>query len=168
MTWHDASVDVVETLLPGIGIRYELRTQAGLLLGVVVQRDGPVEIAVYDRRDPDKARGVIQLEPAEADALADILGAHRMTERFADLSREVPGLRSARLALRPGSPFVGRPLGDTRARTRTGCSVVAVVRGSDVLTSPGPRDLLHEGDVLVAIGSEQGLDDLAALLAGRT
>ena len=39
-TCHDDAVDLVETLLPGIGIRYELKTRAGLLLGIVVRREG--------------------------------------------------------------------------------------------------------------------------------
>ncbi|MFC5998965.1 cation:proton antiporter regulatory subunit [Quadrisphaera sp. GCM10027208] len=159
-------MDLVETLLPGVGIRYELTTRSGLVLGIVVQREGPVEIVVYDAKDPDRAKGVFQLDRDEAEAVADILGAPRLTERFADLSREVPGLRSGRFAIRPGSPFVDRPLGDTQARTRTGCSIVAIVRGADVVTSPGPGDVLRTGDVLVVIGSEQGLEQLGALLAG--
>lgn len=163
----DEVVDLVETLLPGVGIRYELRTRAGLLLGIVIRREGAAEVAVYDQGDPDRARGVFRLDPDEADAVAEILGAPRLTQRFADLSREVPGLRSARIALRAGSPFDGRPLGDTRARTRTGCSIVAVVRDADVVTSPEPHEVLHAGDVLVVIGSQQGLEQLGALLAGR-
>ncbi len=66
-----------------------------------------------------------------------------------------------------GSPFAGRPLGDTRARTLTGCSVVAIVRGSDVVPSPGPEDLLRARDVLVAIGSPEGLTKLERRLAGQ-
>jgi TrkA domain protein len=160
-------VDLVETLLPGVGIRYELTTKAGRHLGIVVRREGSVEIAVYEEDDPDRAQGVVRLAADEAAALADVLGAPRMTERFADLSREVPGLRSARFALRPGSPFVGRRLGDTQARTRTGCSIVALVRGAEVVTSPGPAQSLQEGDVLVVIGSEHGLERLGDLLAGE-
>jgi len=161
-------VDLIETLLPGVGIRYELTTRAGLLLGIVVQREGAVEVVVYDQRDPDRARGVFHLEPDEAEAVAEILGAPRLTQRFADLSREVPGLRSARIALRAGSPFDGRPLGETRARTLTGCSIVALVRDADIVTTPEPSEVLHADDVLVVIGSQQGLEQLDTLLSGRS
>lgn len=157
-------MELVETLLPGVGVRYELRTRDGNLLGLVLQRDGGVEIAVYDRRDPDRARGVLHLDRDELETVAELLGAPRLAQRFADLSREVPGLKSARLSIPPGSPFDGRTLGDTRARTLTGCSVVAVVRDVDVVTSPEPSQALHAGDVLVAIGAEAGLDRLATLL----
>lgn len=158
-------MDLIETLLPGVGIRYELQTSSGQRLGIVVQRAGAVQMAVYDQRDPDRAREVLHLDADEVEAVADILGAPRMTQRFADLSREVPGLRSARLAVRPGSPYDGRTLGDTRARTLTGCSIVAVVRDADVVTSPDPQDVLRGGDVLVVIGSKQGLEQLDTLLS---
>lgn len=160
-------MDLVETLLPGVGIRYELTTRGGLRLGLVVQRDGAAEIAVYDRADPDRARDVLHLDAEEAAAVAEVLGAPRLTQRFADLSREVPGLRSARLAIEPASTYDGRTLGDTQARTLTGCSIVAVVRGAQVITAPEPLQLLQAGDVLVVIGSASGLDRLAGLLTGH-
>ncbi|MGY1605767.1 MULTISPECIES: cation:proton antiporter regulatory subunit [unclassified Geodermatophilus] len=161
-------VELEETLLPGIGVRYGLTTRAGDRLAVVVQREGGIEVSVYDRRDPDRTRGVIRLDADETGVLAELLGAPRLTQRFVDLSREVPGLESGRFTVRPGSPFENRPLGETRARTLTGCSVVALVRESDVVTSPGPADVLHAGDVLVAIGSAAGLGQLAARLDGDT
>ncbi|WP_104523961.1 cation:proton antiporter regulatory subunit [Blastococcus atacamensis] len=160
-------MDLEETLLPGVGVRYEMRCSSGQVLGIVVQREGGAEIAVYDRRDPDRALGMFRLSPDEADAVAEVLGAPRLTQRFADLSREVPGLESARLGIAPGSPFDGRPLGDTRARTLTGCSIVALVRGADVVPSPGPDDVLRGGDVLVVIGSGTGLAHLERRLSGR-
>ena len=160
-------VELEETLLPGVGVRYQLRCSSGQLLGIVVQREGGAEIAVYDRRDPDRATGMFRLSPEEADAVAEVLGAPRLTQRFADLSREVPGLESGRLAIAAGSRFAGRPLGDTRARTLTGCSIVALVRGAEVVPAPGPADVLQAGDVLVVIGSQAGLEQLARHLAGR-
>jgi TrkA domain protein len=161
-------MDLEETLLPGVGVRYQLRIRSGEVLGIVVQREGGAEVSVYDRRDPDRARDVFRLSAEEADAVAEVLGAPRLTQRFADLSREVPGLQSARFTIAPGSPFDGRTLGDTRARTLTGCSIVALVRDADVIPSPGPEAGLRAGDVLVAIGSATGLEQLDRRLSGQT
>lgn len=158
-------MDVVETLLPGVGIRYEMTTATGALLAFVVRRDGPVEVSVFDTEDPDRARNVVRLDATEAAAVADILGAPRMTERFADLSREVPGLHSARITVPEGSRFADAPLGDTRTRTLTGCSVVAIVRSEAVVTAPAPSDVLHPGDVLVVIGSREGLQEADRLIS---
>jgi TrkA domain protein len=157
-------MEIVETLLPGVGIRYELATRAGRHLVVVVHRDGDVQLCAYDSEDPDEARDRLDLQGDEAIAIAELLGAARVTQRFADLSREVPGLESARLTIVPGSPYDGRLLGDTKARTRTSCSIVAVVRGDDVTPAPGPEHTLRAGDVLVVIGGTSGLEQLAALL----
>jgi TrkA domain protein len=159
-------VDLEETLLPGVGVRYELRTHAGRVVAIVVARDGSAEMAVYDRRDPDEATLALRLDPEEVDALAEVLGAPRLTQRFADLSKEVPGLEAAHFPIRPGSPFDGRTLGDTRARTLTGCSIVAIVRATGVVPSPRPGDRLGAGDILVAIGSEPGLQQLERHLSG--
>jgi TrkA domain protein len=161
-------VDLEETLLPGVGVRYELRTHAGPGVAIVVARDGGAEIAVYDRRDPDQATVALRLDAEEVEAVAEVLGAPRLTKSFADLSKEVPGLEAAHFPIRPGSPFDGRTLGDTHARTLTGCSIVAIVRETDVVPSPGPGDHLQAGDVLVAIGSEDGLEQLERHLSGET
>ncbi|ULE32461.1 cation:proton antiporter regulatory subunit [Mycobacterium sp. IDR2000157661] len=150
-------MDVKEVLLPGVGLRYEFENRDGDRIGVVARRTGDFEFVVYPRDDPDQAQDVFRLSQEEAEALAQILGAPRIAERFADLTREVPGLNAGQVALPPDSPFVDRPLGDTRARTRTGASIVAIVRDETVLASPGPTDLLRAGDVLVVIGTEQGL-----------
>jgi TrkA domain protein len=64
------------------------------------------------------------------------------------------------------SPYAGGVLGDTKARTRTSTSIVAIVRGAEVIPSPGPEAPLYAGDTIVAVGTRAGLDALAALLAG--
>jgi TrkA domain protein len=154
-----------ETLLPGVGIRYDAVTRSGAPVAVVLGREGEAELVTYHRDDPDAVAHRLRLDSSEVAALAEILGSPRVSARLADLTREVPGLSSARFAITPGSRYDGRQLGDSKARTRTGCSIVAVVRGDGVYAAPGPRTELRAGDVVVAIGSEAGLADLATILA---
>lgn len=150
-------MEVKEVLLPGVGLRYEFDNRDGDRIGVIARRSGDFEVVVYSAADPDQARPVFRLTDEEADALAQILGAPRMVERFADLTKEVPGLDAGQVEVAPGSPFVDRALGQTRARTRTGASIVAIVRDEEVLASPGPEEVLHAHDVLVVIGTEDGI-----------
>jgi len=158
-------MDVKEVLLPGVGLRFEFDNRDGDRIGVVARRSGDFEIVVYPKDDPDRAQQVIRLAVDEAEALAQILGAPRIAERFADLTREVPGLDAGQVSIRVGGPFVDRPLGDTRARTRTGASIVAIVRDDHVLASPGPAEILRAGDVLVAIGTEDGIAGVEEIVA---
>ena len=146
-------MEVKEVLLPGVGLRYEFENHDGDRIGVVARRTGDFEVVLYAAADPDQARSVFRLTEEEADALAQILGAPRIVERFADLTKEVPGLDAGQVRILAGSGFVDRPLGETRARTRTGASIVAIVRDEQVLASPGPSEVLHAGDVLVVIGT---------------
>ena len=150
-------MDVKEVLLPSIGVRYEFTCHDGDRIGIIARRGGDFEIVRYDRDDPDRARPVFHFTDEEADGVAQILGAPRIAERFTELTREVPGIDTGQVKIRPGSPFVGRPLGDTGARTRTGASIVAIVRNQEVLPSPGPAEVLRAHDVLVVIGTEEGI-----------
>jgi TrkA domain protein len=159
-------MDVIEVLLPGVGLRYEFVTSAGVRVGLVAHRDGTFEMVRYSAADPDAAVPLVTLTREEAEAVAEILGAPRITERFADLTREIPGLAAATIDVSPGSPFHGRTLGDTRARTLTGASVVAIVRGDHVIASPTPRDGLLAGDSLVVVGTDAGIEGVRRILAG--
>jgi TrkA domain protein len=158
-------VDVKEVLLPGVGLRYEFTSHDGDRIGIIARRGGDFEIVLYARDDPDQAQPVFHLADDEADAVAQILGAPRIAERFTELTREVPGLEASQVRIGPDTPFADRPLGETRARTRTGASIVAIVRNEVVLASPGPAEMLRPHDVLVVIGTADGIAGVERLVA---
>ena len=89
-------MDVNEVLLPGVGVRYEFDNRDGDRIGVIARRDGEFEVVVYDSGDPDQCRSAFRLSEEEAEAVAQILGAPRISERFADLPRRSPGSSPAR------------------------------------------------------------------------
>lgn len=154
----------MESLVPGVGVRFDVETAAKQIFSVLMHRDGSADIATYSLDDPDEALISVNLEEEEVAGLAELLGAPRVTKAMADLSKEIPGLHSARVEIPPGSTYDGRTLGDTRARTLTGSSVVAIVRGPDVITAPAPDTPLQGGDVMVAIGDEDGLAALTVIV----
>lgn len=156
--------DIVETSLPGIGIRYDFACRSGPRLGVVVRHSGRRELAVYDEADPDRVASTVDLAEDESAALAELLGGTRITEQLTDLTRTVAGLAVDWLPLDPGSPT--RTIGGTGLRTRTGATVVAILRGDDTLPAPGPADELRPGDTLVLIGTPEGIADATRLLSG--
>jgi TrkA domain protein len=157
-------VDVKEVLLPSIGVRYEFTSHDGERIGIIARRSGDFDVVRYARDDPDQAQPIFHFTDEEADAVAQILGAPRIAERFTELTREVPGLEAGQVHIGPGSPFADRPLGDTRARTRTGASIVAIVRNDVVMASPGPAEILHANDVLVVVGTESGIAKVVQLV----
>lgn len=158
------AVDVSETLLPGVGVRYELSTRSGTRLGLVAHRDRHVEVVTYAEDDPDECTRLVRLTQEEADTIAEILGAPRITERVADLTKEIPGLLSAQVDIDPGSSYVGKTLGDTKARTRTGASIVAMVHDGKIIVSPGPDQPLAAGDSFVVLGTHEAIDATRAIV----
>lgn len=160
-------VRVEQTALPGIGVRHDLVTESGRRLGVVSHRDGRRNLVLYDRDDPDARTADVPLTDDEAEALADILGASLMLGQLAGLRQQAADLRTEQIAVPAGSPYVGRRLAETRARTRTGASIVAVLREREVIASPDPSFRFAAGDVVVVVGTRRGLDRVSAILAGR-
>ncbi|GAA3767012.1 cation:proton antiporter regulatory subunit [Microbacterium kribbense] len=151
--------------LPGIGIRHDLITESGRRLAVVRYRDGERELALYDADDPDSCKESLRISEDEAESLADLFSASLAVSRLTKLTEETDGLYTDKIALPSDSPFIGRTLGDTKTRTRTHVSVVAVIRDRRVIASPTPDEMLHEGDVIVSVGTRPGLDAAARLLA---
>ena len=106
-------MDIEETNLPGVGVRHDFTTRAGRQLGVVTHRTGRRDLLVYDRADPDACQEVIQLTDEEADTLADLLGAARLTGRLAALTQQVAAAGAvgdhAELAAGAGGEVVAQP-----------------------------------------------------------
>ena len=156
-------MDITETALPGVGLRHDFTTKAGRQLGVVTHRTGRRDLLVYDRADPDRCE-VIQLTDDEADALADLLGGDRVVSHLAELQQQIEGLAIDWLELRAASPAAGGTSADTQARSRTGVSIVAIVRGERAIPAPTPDQRLEAGDTLVVVGTARGVRALTALL----
>lgn len=158
-------MDIHETLLPGVGVRHEFTTQSGVQMGVISHHSGRHNVVVYDLDDPDSSHEVVSLTADESENVAELLGAARITSGLGQLQQRIEGLSIEWLTLAAASPYVGRPLGDTRARTRTGVSIVAAIRGDQAFPAPEPPFLLAAGDVLVVVGTPAGVNALGPLLA---
>ncbi|AMY19978.1 MULTISPECIES: cation:proton antiporter regulatory subunit [Nocardiaceae] len=156
------NVDV--TLLPGIGVRKDFALAGGRRIGVITRKDGTNELIVSKRDDPDTTQASITLSNEEAAALGNLLGAPQLVAQLGEEHRELPGIRTRQLPVQEGSRFDGRTLGETAMRTRTGVSVVAVMRAGQVQPSPAPDFTLVAGDLLVAVGTTEGLDHAAKIL----
>ena len=161
-------VKVERTPLPGIGLRLEISAEADHRVGVIHHADGHVELFISHPGDSDLVKASVQLTGPEISALKELLGGSAFAQELAHLRRAALGIAVDWLPIETGSPFVGRPLGDTRLRTRTGVSVVAVIRDGGVVPSPNPMFEFALGDVVVAVGTTDGLAAAEAILRTGT
>jgi len=156
--------DVSETLLPGVGVRHEFVTAGGERVAVLTHRTGRRELAIYDRADPDRCTAVLHLSHDDTRTLAELLGASPVSEAVSAVQQRLEGLAIDWVMIPAGSAVVGATIAEGTFRTRTGASIVAVVRGTTSLPAPGPDHRFEAGDVVVAVGTTEGLAQLRDLL----
>lgn len=157
-------MNVEVTPLPGIGVRKDFAIRNGRRIGVVTHRDGPIELIVSKSDDPDACLASLPLSADEAGTLANLLGAPQLVAQLTEEHSEIPGINTKPLSIKNGSPFDGRTLGDAELRTRTGVSVVAVTRAGQVHPSPTPDFTFTTGDILITVGTSEGLDAARKIL----
>lgn len=156
--------EIREVKLPGVGVRYEFETAEGKKIGVICHRTGLREIYVARPEDPDEFRRALGLSADDARTLAELLGATRVATQLADLQQRIEGLVIDWLPVREDSPYVGRTIGDMQLRSRTGVSIVAIVRHDDAVPAPDPQEHVEGGDYLVVVGTARGVEDAVELL----
>ena len=149
---------VEETALPGVGVRVEFVVEDGSRVGVVHHRTGRKELFVCSAHDPDAVALNLNLSDEESHALVDALGGSTVVETLASLEHQIEGLAIAWLPVDAESPYATKTIGDARVRTRTGASVVAVIRASDAHPAPGPDFRIEAGDTLVVVGTSENVE----------
>ncbi len=158
--------DVNEAQLPGVGLRHDFVPKSGRAVGVVSHHTGRRDLVVYAEDDPDTAVATVELKEEEAQTLAELLGGSRIVERLEELPHHVSGLVIDWLQVDAASPVAGKAIAESRIRTRTGASIVAVVRSDTALPAPGPENVLESGDTVVVVGTPDGVDAITELLEG--
>jgi TrkA domain protein len=155
---------VRETKLPGVGVRHEFTTNDGQDVGVLVHHDGRREILVSDTDDPDACTSLVRLTPDDTRTMSELLGASQVTEAVEAVQQQIEGLAIEWVEIEPTSSAVGTTIGDGQFRTRTGASVVAVIRAGQSVPAPGPEFAFAADDVVVAVGTADGVESLRTLL----
>ncbi|WP_031075227.1 cation:proton antiporter regulatory subunit [Streptomyces sp. NRRL S-118] len=150
------------TPLPGVGTQDDFTTGAGRHLYAAVHHDGRRLPGLHRADAPDTCRAPAPLTPGEATSPAPPAGPAPLdairTDGRDPVTEPAPGRRR--------SPHAGRPPGDTLAPSRTGASGVAVLRRTELHPGPGPGFRLAAGGTLAAPGTRDGVDVLAAIVAG--
>jgi TrkA domain protein len=157
-------MELERTALPGTGVAYTLVTDEGQRVGVVAHLSGRRDLISYDPEDPERVLHTVGLSEAEARTVAHLLDLPVFVDQVNDLARGLDGVEAVRIPVAAGSPYCGRRLADTRARTRTGASIVAVVRDGRAIPSPTPDFEFRNGDAIVAVGDEAATTALRELL----
>ena len=160
-------MDIQETTLPGVGLRHDFTTRGGRQLGVVSYRTGRRDLLLLTPTTPTPAEEVIRLSKEESDALADLLGAARLTGHLAELQQQLEGLAISWLTIREKLAVRGghdrrHPGPQPHRRLHRGRAA-----RPDGLPRPRPPSFgFQAGDTAVVVGTPAGVRALARLLDG--
>jgi len=155
---------IEETPLPGVGVRHDFTAEDGSRIGVVHHRTGRRELFFCSAEDPDAVSHSLNLSDDDSHALSEALGGSTLIENLTRLQQQIEGLAIDWLAVEPRSPYVGKTIGDARIRTRTGVSVVAVIRGDSPFPAPEPDFEIQSGDTMVVVGTPEGIESVTEIL----
>lgn len=155
---------IEETSLPGVGIRHDFTADDGSRIGVVHHRTGRRELFFCNPEDPDVVSHSLNLTDDDSHALSEALGGSTVIENLNRLQQQVEGLAIDWLSVDEGTPYAGKTIGDARIRTRTGVSVVAIIRGEQAHPAPGPSFLVEAHDTLVVVGTSAGIKTVDEIL----
>src|SRR5919201_1640004 len=146
-------VDLRETRLPGIGVKYTLRLPEGGRLAVILHNDGRREIYSFRHAGDDEPDAVISLDDDDARQLAAVLGgAYERPKIVEDLEVALGDLLIEWVPVPERSPWIGKSLAECGFRARTGITVIAILREPEPVTGAQPHHVLQHGDTLVTVG----------------
>lgn len=158
--------ELTETRLPGIGTKFTLTTDRGSRLAVIQHLDGTRELYVFRHAGDEEPSAVLQLEDDESRQLGAVLGgAYERPKIVEELEMALGELAIDWVPVPPASPVVGRTLAECGFRSRTGITIIAILREPEAVVSVDPDEAIREGDTLVTVGKLGQYPEFRRLLA---
>lgn len=155
---------VRESDLIGIGKKYQIETQAGDNMVVVIHDDGRRELYRYDDEE-NESKCVMTLSDEESRQVAGIIGG---------LSYKPKALETIEVALddliiewykvEGTASSLGKTIGELEIRQRTGASIIAAIKDGDSIINPGPDYAITPQTTLVVAGKRSHIKLLREVL----
>ncbi len=145
-----------ETDLPGVGKRYTLELEDGGELTLIIHNTGRREIYIIEEEE-EEPTCVISLTEDEAKELGFLLAGTTYQpvapERMELIMREMV---MEWVKVGSTSQLIQKTIAQAQIRKKTGASIVAIIRGEDMLVNPDPNETeIKKGDILVVAGTRK-------------
>ena len=157
---------VLETRLPGVGVRYSFTSARGTRLVVILHNEGKSEIYVFAGAADEEPRAVVEFDDDETRQLSAILGgAYERPQIVEDLEMALGELAIEWIGVPDDSPAIGHTLAACGFRARTRITIIAILRDPEAIAGAQPGDVVRTGDTLVTVGRRGHYPAFRKLLA---
>lgn len=160
--------DAVEALrlerMSAVVVTIGSRATEASLLTTAILRELDVPRIVARAFDERHARLLLEIGATEVLIPEDEVGSRLALRLSAPRVLDQIPLGDAVVAeIQTPEAFVGRSLAELELRPRQGITVLAVRRDGETVPNPGGEQTIHEGDILVVVGSPDSVRDTAVL-----
>lgn len=155
-----------ESDLPGIGHKFQMVTNTGDQLVIVIHEDGKRQIFTFDPKDPEESILVATLDDEESRKLAAIIGGMAYTPKaLQSLEVDLDDLVIDWYKVPEGARSAGKSIGELQMRQKTGASIIAVLEpGKQKVLNPGPSEVIRPGATLIVTGTREHVRALKDLV----
>jgi TrkA domain protein len=155
-----------ETTLPGVGRKFQVETQNGDRLVIVIHDDGTRELYHFTKKNPDRVASVVTLADSEARQIAGIIGGLTYVPKALPSAEIVlDDLVLEWFTIEPGSVCIGKSIRDLQVRTATSASIVSIIEPDRIKRiNPEAGTVLNEGATLILAGDRRAIANLKRLL----
>lgn len=155
---------VRESDLIGIGKKYQIETEAGDHIVVVIHDDGKREL-YRSEDDEDETHCVMTLSDEESRQVAGIIGGLSYKPKALEtIEVALDDLRIEWYKVQESSDGVDKSIGQLGVRQHTGASIIAAIRGDETIINPGPEYVIKPGTTLVVAGKKNNIKLLKEIL----
>lgn len=150
-------MEIRESILPGIGMKYQMDTASGDRIVIVIHDDGRRELYHFSQEDYDQSRLMATFEDQEARQFAALVGGMvYKPKQLESVEMAFDDLTIEWYRIEPHFGCIGKTIGELHIRQNSGASVIALIdknKGKQV--NPGPDAMLRADATVVAVGERE-------------